>query len=143
MINESWYYVRARRVAGDSKFKTRALFDLALEGIVSFSTVPLKIWTYIGLAAATGALVYASFILVRTMDTGVEVPGYASLLTVILLFNGLTLIRLGLIGEYIARIFAEVKRRPLYLVRETNGRGSGHIAHRLKDANRDQLFLRT
>jgi glycosyltransferase involved in cell wall biosynthesis len=114
-------YARASRARGDSKFKPLALFNLALEGVVSFSTVPLKIWTYIGFAAALGALAYMGVIVVRTLVFGIDVPGYASLISIILLFNGLILIGLGVQGEYIARIFAEVKARPLYLVRERIG----------------------
>lgn len=114
-------YVRAARAAGETKFRPRALFNLALEGIVSFSTVPLKIWTYLGFVAALGALIYGGYVIVRTIVFGVDVPGYASLLTIMLLFNGLMLIGLGVQGEYIARIFAEVKARPLYIVRERIG----------------------
>ncbi|MGI4876698.1 MAG: glycosyltransferase family 2 protein [Janthinobacterium lividum] len=114
-------YSRALRAAGETKFKPTALFNLALEGIVSFSTAPLKIWTYIGFAAAAGSMGYLSFLVVRTIISGVDVPGYASLASLILLFNGLILVGLGVQGEYIARIFAEVKGRPLYLVRETIG----------------------
>jgi polyisoprenyl-phosphate glycosyltransferase len=114
-------YVRPVRSAGETKFNGRKLFNLALEGIVSFSTAPLKIWTYVGLAAAAFAILFLVFVIVRTMVTGVEVPGYASLISVILLFNGLILTGLGVQGEYIARIFAEVKGRPLYLIREEIG----------------------
>lgn len=114
-------YVRPQRAAGETKFNGRKLFNLALEGIVSFSTVPLKIWTYVGLAAAALALAYGLVIVGRTLIFGVDVPGYASLITVILFFNGLILMGLGVQGEYIARIFQEVKGRPLYLVREQVG----------------------
>lgn len=114
-------YSRPVRAAGETKFKPRALFDLALEGIVSFSTAPLKVWTYIGFAAAVGALIYGAFVVVRTLVFGIDVPGYASLLSIMLFFNGIILIGLGVQGEYIARIFAEVKGRPLYLVRERIG----------------------
>jgi hypothetical protein len=81
----------------------------------------LKIWTYIGFTAAVSAMIYMTFIIVRTLVYGVAVPGYASLLSVMLLFNGLIMIGLGVQGEYIARIFTEVKARPLYLVRERIG----------------------
>jgi glycosyltransferase involved in cell wall biosynthesis len=103
------------------KFNGKKLFNLALEGIVSFSTVPLKIWTYVGLAAALLALAMGVVIVARTLLFGVDVPGYASLITVILFFNGILLMGLGVQGEYIARIFQEVKGRPLYLVRERLG----------------------
>ena len=114
-------YVRPVRVAGETKFNGKKLFNLALEGIVSFSTVPLKIWTYVGLAAALLALAMGVVIVARTLLFGVDVPGYASLITVILFFNGILLMGLGVQGEYIARIFQEVKGRPLYLVRERLG----------------------
>lgn len=114
-------YARAGRAAGETKFKPLALFNLALEGIVSFSTAPLKIWTYIGFLAAFAALAYLGVIVVRTLVFGIDVPGYASLISIMLLFNGLILIGLGVQGEYIARIFSEVKARPLYLVRERIG----------------------
>lgn len=114
-------YTRPERVAGETKFRPQALFNLALEGIVSFSTAPLKIWTYIGFTAALSALVYLGYIVVQTLVYGIAVPGYASLISIMLLFNGLILIGLGVQGEYIARIFTEVKARPLYLVRERIG----------------------
>jgi glycosyltransferase involved in cell wall biosynthesis len=114
-------YVRPARQAGDTKFNGRKLFNLAMEGVVSFSTAPLKIWTYIGLAAAIFAIGLLAFIVIKTVVTGVDVPGYASLISVILFFNGMILMGLGVQGEYIARIFAEVKARPLYLVRERIG----------------------
>jgi polyisoprenyl-phosphate glycosyltransferase len=114
-------YVRPVRAAGETKFNGRKLFNLALEGIVSFSTVPLKIWTYVGLAAAAMSIVMLIYIIVSTLVYGNAVPGYASLISVVLFFNGLLLMGLGVQGEYIARIFAEVKGRPLYLVRERIG----------------------
>jgi glycosyltransferase involved in cell wall biosynthesis len=114
-------YVRPVRAAGETKFNGRKLFNLALEGIVSFSTVPLKIWTYVGLAAALLAIALLFYIVITTLLYGRDVPGYASMISVILFFNGLLLMGLGIQGEYIARIFAEVKARPLYLVREYIG----------------------
>lgn len=114
-------YVRAQRAAGETKFNGRKLFNLALEGIVSFSTLPLKVWTYVGLIAALVAAIYLVFIVFNTLVTGVRLPGYASLLSVMLFFNGLILMGLGVLGEYVARIFIEVKGRPLYLVRERIG----------------------
>lgn len=112
------HYVRPARAAGESKFNGRKLFRLALEGIINFSSLPLKIWTWLGLAAATLALVYMAMIIARTLIHGTDVPGYASLISMVLLLGGLNLMGLGVIGEYVARIFIEVKGRPLYLVRE-------------------------
>jgi glycosyltransferase involved in cell wall biosynthesis len=114
-------YVRAERAGGETKFKPLQLFNLAIEGLISFSTAPLKIWTYLGFLAALSAAAYTVFIIAYTLITGVRVPGYASLLVFVLLFNGLILVGLGVQGEYIARIFAEVKARPLYLIREKIG----------------------
>ena len=110
-------YARDNRAIGKSRFRPFQLIRLAIEGIVSFSDAPLKVWTYIGGLASLGAGLYALFIMLRTVVFGIDVPGYASLIIFTLLFNGLTLMGLGIQGEYIARIFSEVKARPLYLVR--------------------------
>lgn len=114
-------YVRPARSAGETKFRAWKLWLLAVEGIISFSTKPLKIWTYIGIICAAAAAAHASFLIVRVIFFGIDVPGYASLMSAILFLNGLILTGLGVIGEYIARIFYEVKARPLYLVREWIG----------------------
>jgi glycosyltransferase involved in cell wall biosynthesis len=109
------------RLHGASKFSYRKLASLALNGLMSFSTLPLKVWSYVGLATSLLALTLASFYLVRTLLFGVDVPGYASLIVSITFFAGIQLLSLGIIGEYIGRIFAEVKRRPLYLIEERVG----------------------
>ncbi len=114
-------YVRQPRAAGTSKFSGWKLWNFALEGITSFSTLPLRIWTYGGFAVATLALLYAGHIAFRTLIHGVEVPGYASLAVLILLFGGLQMIGMGMIGEYVGRIYMESKRRPLYFVRARYG----------------------
>ena len=110
-------YQREPRSAGKSKFSGWRLWNFALEGITSFSTVPLRSWTYIGLAIATLAFAYAGFIIVRTLWFGNPVPGYASLLAVVLFMGGIELIGIGVVGEYIGRIYHESKGRPVYLVR--------------------------
>ena len=110
------HYDRPARTQGAVKQNWGRLWSLALDGIVSFTAAPLKIWTYVGFLAALGAAIYATIITVRTVIYGVDVPGYASLLVVTLFMNGIVLIGLGVIGEYIARIFIEVKRRPIYLI---------------------------
>lgn len=92
------------------------LWRFALDGLFSFSTTPLKIWTYVGLLSALGAFVYLTITIIQKVVYGIDVPGYASLLIVLLFFNGLSLISNGIQGEYIGRIFEEVKRRPLYVV---------------------------
>ncbi len=115
------HFTREKRVAGESAWKYWKLWNFALEGVVSFSSIPLRIWSYLGVFTSFAALVYMLVIVTRTLILGVDVPGYASLLVVILFFSGINLICLGVIGEYLGRIFIEVKQRPLYLVRETYG----------------------
>jgi glycosyltransferase involved in cell wall biosynthesis len=115
------HFTREKRVAGQTSWKYWKLWNFALEGIISFSSLPLKIWSYLGGIVSLGALIYIIFIALRTLIFGIDVPGYASLLVVILFFSGLNLICLGVIGEYLGRIFVEVKQRPLYLIRETHG----------------------
>jgi len=109
-------YARAPRAAGIAKQNWPRLFALAIDGIVSFTAMPLKVWSYLGFAVAGFAGVYGLFIILRTLIYGVDVPGYASMLVVILFMNGLVLIGLGVLGEYMARIFVEVKRRPVYII---------------------------
>jgi polyisoprenyl-phosphate glycosyltransferase len=110
-------YEREARSAGHSKFSGWRLWNFALEGITSFSTVPLRSWTYIGLSIAAGAFLYGGYIVGRTMLFGNPVPGYASLLTVLLFMGGIELIGIGVVGEYVGRIYHETKGRPVYLVR--------------------------
>jgi polyisoprenyl-phosphate glycosyltransferase len=114
-------FCRPPRAAGTTKWRFWPLWNFALDGIVSFTTLPLKIWSYLGFGCALFSLSYMTFIILRTLIIGVDVPGYASLLSIILFFNGLTMIGLGIIGEYLSRIFIEVKARPLYLVNEAIG----------------------
>jgi glycosyltransferase involved in cell wall biosynthesis len=110
-------YVRQERSAGTTKFSGWKLWNFALEGITSFSTAPLRIWTYLGLAGTVVTFAYSLFIILRTLIHGVDVPGYPSLLVAILLFGSLQLISVGLLGEYIGRIYLETKQRPTYLIR--------------------------
>jgi len=118
-------YTRPQRAIGASRFSPWKLAQLSIEGITSFSVLPLKIWTYIGVLVAFAALAYAGVITARTLFWGVQVPGYASIVVFMLFLNGLMLIGLGVQGEYIARIFSEVKARPLYIVREEIGSDLG------------------
>jgi glycosyltransferase involved in cell wall biosynthesis len=111
----------AERAFGASKFSYRKLTRFALDGLMSFSTLPLKVWTYVGTLISLAALAAAIYFLLRTATHGVDVPGYASLIVSIMFFAGVQLMSLGVLGEYIGRIFAEVKRRPLYLVAERVG----------------------
>jgi glycosyltransferase involved in cell wall biosynthesis len=114
-------YTRDARAVGRTKFSAWRLWNLALEGITSFSTVPLRLWTYIGSGVALLAFLYGSFIVARTLILGVDVPGYASLLSVILFLGGIQLIGIGVLGEYIGRVYGETKHRPVYVVREVYG----------------------
>lgn len=115
-------YTRAPRTSGVSKFDGWRLWNLALEGLTAFSTVPLRIWTYFGALVAGLAFLYGAFIILRTLVLGIDLPGYASLLTVVLFLGGVQLIGLGVIGEYLGRIYNETKQRPVYLVRRTHER---------------------
>jgi len=109
-------YDRDGRFAGDSKFNYWRLWNFALEGITSFSAAPLKSASYFGMAIALVAFAYGLFIMVKTLLYGDPVQGFPTLVTVVLFLGGLQLVALGVIGEYLARMFVEVKQRPLYLV---------------------------
>lgn len=111
-------YVREARAAGETKFNGWRLWKLAVEGITSFSTFPLTIWFYLGSLTAFGAFIYGAYIVLRTLAWGIEVPGYASLLCLILFFGGLQLLGVGILGEYLGRAYMESKRRPVYVVRD-------------------------
>jgi glycosyltransferase involved in cell wall biosynthesis len=111
----------AARTHGQSKFDARKLFRFAFDGITSFSTLPLKLWTYVGVGVSVLAFLFAVYFIIETMIRGVDVPGFASLIVSVMFFSGVQLISLGVIGEYIGRIFAEVKRRPLYIVGDSVG----------------------
>jgi len=109
-------YDRAPRFAGRTSFNYWKLWNLAIEGITSFTTMPLKLASYLGLLTAAVALVYGGNIVVRALLFGNPVPGYPSLMTVILFLGGAQLVTLGVMGEYLGRIFNETKGRPLYFV---------------------------
>jgi glycosyltransferase involved in cell wall biosynthesis len=114
-------YDRVERENGTSKFNYWKLWTLALDGITSASTVPLRIWSYVGALVALFALGYAGFITISTMFFGNPVPGYASIMVSVLFLGGVQLISLGVLGEYVGRILTETKQRPLYVVRDTVG----------------------
>ncbi|MBA3666837.1 MAG: glycosyltransferase family 2 protein [Sphingomonas sp.] len=114
-------YHREERKVGRTKFNYWKLWTLAIDGITSASTVPLRIWSYLGAFVALGALGYAIFIIIRTLTSGIEVPGYASMMVAVLFLGGLQLLSLGVLGEYVGRILTETKARPLYVVREKIG----------------------
>ncbi|KQV81809.1 glycosyltransferase family 2 protein [Rhizobium sp. Root1220] len=114
-------YKRAARQAGETKFSAWKLWNFALEGITSFSTVPLRLMAWVGSVGTLTTLAYALYITFKTLIYGVDVPGYASLLVAILFMGSLQLIGLGILGEYIGRIYMESKQRPAYLVRRHYG----------------------
>ena len=118
---ETIEYERPGRHSGQSRWSIWRLWNLALEGITSFSTAPLRAWGYLGFLFAAIGLGYAAYIVLRTIMFGVDVPGYASLATLLLFFSGLQLISIGIIGEYLARVFVETKNRPLYVVERMDG----------------------
>jgi polyisoprenyl-phosphate glycosyltransferase len=109
-------YDRDPRCSGVSKWSYWKLWNLALEGITSFTVMPLKFATYFGLAVAVLSMVYVAEVLVKTLIIGNPVAGYPSLMTVVLFLGGVQLMFLGVIGEYLGRVFNETKQRPLYLV---------------------------
>ncbi len=111
-------YQRDERQAGQTSFNGWKLWNLALEGITSFSTAPLRVWLYIGLVAWFVSIAYGSWIVLRTLIYGVDMPGYASMFTAILFLGSTQLIVLGVLGEYIGRIYLECKSRPLYIVED-------------------------
>lgn len=118
-------YTRPPRTAGDTKFSGIALWNFAIEGFTSFSTAPLKLWTYLGAGSAALTITYVFYIIIRTLVFGSPVPGYASLFVAVAYFGSVQLICMGLLGEYIGRIYMETKRRPPYLIRETYGGDDG------------------
>ena len=110
-------YSRVARSGGGSSWSTYRLWRYALDGIFSFSVKPLKVWGVIGVLISLVSFVYAALIVLRTVVLGVELPGYASLIVAILFLGGIQLIGIGVLGEYIGRIYIDVKRRPHYFIR--------------------------
>lgn len=111
-------YDRAPRTTGQSKFNGWKLWNLALDGVTSFSTLPLRLWSYIGGCISLVALVYAVYLVVGKVLFGNAVPGYPSVMTAILFLGGVQLIGIGILGEYVGRIYLEAKHRPRYVVRD-------------------------
>jgi len=128
-------YKRAPRAAGASKWRYWRLWNFALEGITSFTSLPLLIWTYVGSIIAFSSFIYALYIVLRTLIYGVDVPGYASIIVLLLFLSGINLLSIGILGEYVARIFLEVKRRPLYIIRDIYG-----LENRLKNKTNGDDF---
>ena len=111
-------YTRADRIAGKTKFNGWKLWNLALEGITSFSTFPLRMWTYIGLTVASLSFLYGTWMIVDTLFWGNPVKGYSSIMVSILFLGGIQLIGIGVLGEYIGRIYIEAKNRPRYIIKD-------------------------
>ena len=111
-------FARSPRTTGETSFNLWRLWNLAVEGITSFSLLPLRVWTFVGATVALVSLCYGAWIVARTLIFGIDVPGYASLIVAILFLGGLQLIGIGIVGEYVGRNYLESKRRPAYLIRK-------------------------
>jgi polyisoprenyl-phosphate glycosyltransferase len=127
-------FVVEERRFGATKWSFRKLVRFAFDGIAAFSTVPLRIWTYLGFVISFLSIATAIFFFIRTMLFGTDLPGFPSLIVSIMFFSGIQLMSLGVIGEYVGRIFAEVKRRPLYVVAERIG-GAAQVSDSLVPDN--------
>lgn len=114
-------YVRPERSAGTTKWNYWKLWNFALDGIVSFSSLPLRVWSYIGAGVGLLALIYMIYIFITTLLLGNNVPGYASIMCVVLFLGSVQLISIGVIGEYLGRVSEEVKKRPVYVVSTIKG----------------------
>ena len=111
-------YKRDSRVAGETSFNGWKLWNFALDGITSFSTAPLRVWLYVGIVLAAISFLYGSWIILKTLLFGVDAPGYASMITVVLFLGGIQLMGIGILGEYIGRIYLESKNRPVYIIED-------------------------
>jgi glycosyltransferase involved in cell wall biosynthesis len=118
-------YERPIRSAGSSKFNGWRLWNLAIEGVTSFTTAPLRVWSYIGGITAIGSFAYGTYLVLRTLIRGIDVPGYASVFVAVMFLGGLQLVGIGVIGEYLGRTYIESKGRPTYITRRK------HLATRL------------
>lgn len=114
-------YERQPRAAGETKWKYWKLWNFALDGITASSTLPLRIWTYLGVAVAVGSFLYAAYLVATTLLGGANVPGYASIMVSVLFLGGLNIMATGILGEYLGRVHIEVRNRPLFVVRKTHG----------------------
>jgi glycosyltransferase involved in cell wall biosynthesis len=112
-------YERPKRSAGSSKFNAWRLWNLALEGVTSFTTAPLRVWTYVGGITALVSFAYATYLAFRVLIRGIDVPGYASVFIAVVFLGGLQLLGIGVIGEYLGRTYIESKGRPIYITRRT------------------------
>ncbi len=111
-------YKRDSRAAGETSFNGWKLWNFALDGITSFSTAPLRVWLYVGIVLAAISFLYGSWIILKTLLFGVDAPGYASMITIVLFLGGIQLMGIGILGEYIGRIYLESKNRPVYIIED-------------------------
>ena len=118
-------YVRERRAAGRTHWNYLSLWNLSLEGITGFSMLPLRFAGVCGLLISMASLAYACFIVIRTLVRGTDVPGFPSIIVMISFLSGIQLLSIGVLGEYIGRIFDETKNRPLYIINENSGGADG------------------
>lgn len=119
-------FVREKRLAGETKYSMKKMFKLAWDGITAFSNAPLKLATYIGVSISAVSFLYLLVVICQKLFTDTTVQGWASLVAISLFFNGVILIVLGIIGEYIRRIYDEAKGRPIYIISEKIGFDEGH-----------------
>ncbi|MEC3910611.1 glycosyltransferase family 2 protein [Sphingobium sp. CR2-8] len=131
-------YVRAVRGAGTTKWRLGKLWSLAIDGITASTTMPLRIWSYVGGGIALLAFAYAAFLVAHTIVTGVDVPGYASIMVAVLMLGGLNLLSLGIVGEYLGRVAREVRQRPLYIVATDSVAPMARPLHKEQDEWTDQ-----
>jgi glycosyltransferase involved in cell wall biosynthesis len=117
-------YLPSERMAGQSSFSLRSLARLAFTGITAFTNLPLRLWSALGAFIALGALCFAAWIVVQHFVQGHDVPGWATLVTGMMLFSGMQLLSIGILGEYVGRIFDEVKQRPVYIIGAEAGKGA-------------------
>jgi polyisoprenyl-phosphate glycosyltransferase len=122
-------YDPAPRHGGTSAWGFLRLWNFAVDGLVAFSSMPLVVWSYVGFLVALLAMLYGSFLILRTLVLGADVPGYPSLMVTVLFLGGVQLLSLGIIGEYLSRIYREVKGRPMYVVNRTYGFAEPAITH--------------
>jgi glycosyltransferase involved in cell wall biosynthesis len=120
-------YEPGPRVAGKSSWSFWRLWHFSVDGLVAFTTMPLRIWGYFGVLVSLISLLYGSFIIFETLLLGIDVPGYASVMVVLLFLGGVQLISLGIIGEYLSRVYREVKGRPLYVINQAEGFGADEV----------------
>lgn len=113
-------FENVERAAGETKWSFWKLFKYALDGITAFSTAPLKIASVLGIFISLSAFIYLVYIIIKTLIYGIDSPGYASIITILLFIGGIIILSCGILGEYIAKIYMEVKNRPVYIIRESN-----------------------